>query len=136
MIATASASFPQARFAVGDFLALPNDSSSVAGILAFYCIVHLTPDQLLPAFAEMYRVLADGGVLLLAFHVGTEVIRAENFLDTGATLDFTFFEPEHVRATLESVGFDALEVHVREPYDTEHPSKRCYVFAHKGQCTA
>ena len=57
MIEKASALFPQSRFVVGDFFALPNESSSIAGILAFYCIVHLTPDQLLPAFAEMFRVL-------------------------------------------------------------------------------
>ena len=79
MIEKASALFPQSRFAVSDFFALPNDSSSVAGILAFYCIVHLTPDQLQPAFAEMFRVLAEDGVLLLSFHVGSDVVRAERF---------------------------------------------------------
>ena len=131
MIEKASALFPQSRFAVSDFFALPNDSSSVAGILAFYCIVHLTPDQLQPAFAEMFRVLAEDGVLLLSFHVGSDVVRAERFLDTDATLDFTFFVPEHIKAALESAGFDAIEVHIREPYATEHPSKRCYMFARK-----
>lgn len=133
MIERASASFPQSRFAVGDFLALHNQSSSVAGILAFYCIVHLTPDQLVPAFAEMFRVLAGGGVLFLSFHVGSAVVRAENFLGTAAALDFTFFEPLRVQAALATVGFDPIDVHVREPYDIEHPSTRCYVFAHKPQ---
>jgi SAM-dependent methyltransferase len=133
MIEKASELFPQTRFVVGDFFALPNDSSSIAGILAFYCFVHLTPEQLLPAFSEMFRVLCGGGVLLLSFHVGSEVVRVENFLDTNAVLDFTFFEPQHVRATLITAGFDAIEVCIREPYDMEYPSKRCYVFAHKTQ---
>jgi SAM-dependent methyltransferase len=136
MIEKASASFPQSRFVVGDFFALPNESSSIAGILAFYCIVHLTPAQLGPAFSEMFRVLSGGGVLLLSFHVGSEVVRAENFLDTNAVLDFTFFEPLQIGAALRTVGFDPIEVRIREPYDTEHPSKRCYIVAHKPQSMA
>jgi SAM-dependent methyltransferase len=136
MIEMASESFPQTRFVVGDFLVLQNESSSIAGILALYCIVHLAPDELLPAFSEMFRVLSGGGVLLLSFHVGSEVVRAENFLDTNAVLDFTFFEPPQVRAALMTVGFDPIDVRIREPYDTEHPSKRCYVFAHKPQSMA
>lgn len=136
MVDIASRTFPQSRFEVGDFCSLRHESSSIAGILAFYCIVHQTPEQLAPAFAEMYRVLSGGGVLLLSFHVGTEVIHAENFLDTDAVLDFTFFEPPQIEAALSGVGFDRIDVRVREPYDTEHSSRRCYIFAHKPRETA
>jgi SAM-dependent methyltransferase len=136
MIERASGLFPQSRFAVGDFLALPNESASIAGILALYCIVHLTPDQLVEAFSEMHRVLSGGGVLLLSFHIGSEVVRAENFLDTNVVLDFTFFEPLQIETALRTVGFDAIDVRIREPYDTEHPSKRCYIFARKPQSMA
>jgi hypothetical protein len=112
-------------------LDLTNESSTVFGILAFYCIVHLTPEQLSPAFSEMFRVLAAGGVLLLSFHAGSEVVRVENFLGTCAVLDFRFFDPLEIESTLRSVGFEPIEVRIREPYDIEYPSKRCYVFAHK-----
>jgi SAM-dependent methyltransferase len=95
--------------------------------------VHLNPEQLVPAFREMFRVLKGGGVLLLSFHVGSEVIHAENFLNTNAVLDFTFFEPFQIETALAEVGFSPIDIHIREPYDTEHPSKRCYVFAHKQQ---
>lgn len=132
MIEVASRLFPKSRFEAGDFFALRHESSSVNGILAFYCIVHLTPEQLAPAFAEMFRVLRDGGVLLLSFHVGSTVIHAENFLDTTATLDFTFFETAEVETALRSAGFAPIDLRVRAPYDSEHPSQRCYVFAHKG----
>lgn len=131
MIEIASRMFPQSRFEVGDFCSLRQEPSSVAGILAFYCIVHLTTEQLVPAFAEMHRVLSDDGVLLLSFHVGTEVLRAENFLETGAALDFTFFEPQQIEAALRIVGFDWVDVRVRAPYDTEHPSQRGYILALK-----
>src|SRR4051794_33429451 len=41
MIAKAAEMFPQSRFVAGDFFALPHKSLSVAGVLAFYCFVHL-----------------------------------------------------------------------------------------------
>ena len=131
MVEIASRTFPQSRFEVGDFFALPRASSSIAGIIAFYCIVHLTPEQLVPAFSEMFRVLNVGGVLLLSFHVGSEVVRAENFLETNVVLDFTFFEPQQIEAALRTVGFDSIDVRIRASYDIEYPSRRCYVFAHK-----
>ncbi len=136
MIERAAASFPESRFAVGNFFALPYETSSIAGILAFYCIVHLTPDELVPALAEMFRVLTGDGVLLLSFHVGSEVVHAENFLGTDAALDFTFFEPRQIKSALEAVGFRVTEARIRAPYDTEHPSQRGYVFAHKTQSMA
>lgn len=133
MIEIASRTFPQSKFEVGDFCSLAHESSSIAGILAFYCIVHLQPDQLVAAFTEMHRVLSNDGVLLLSFHVGSDVIHAENFLDTTAVLDFTFFQPEQIESALKTAGFAAVDACVREPYDTEHPSRRCYVFAYKSQ---
>lgn len=133
MIKWAAAKFPQSNFVVGDFLALADESSSSGGMVAFYCIVHLSPAQLAPAFSEMIRVLVDGGVLLLSFHVGSGIVRVENFLDTIAALDFTFFEICQVEAALRSVGFDPIQIHVREPYDNEYPSQRCYILTFKPQ---
>lgn len=76
LIEIAKAAFPQSSFEVGNFFDLSHKSSSIGGVLAFYCIVHLSPNELLPAFLEIVRVLEIGGVLLLAFHVGSEVIHA------------------------------------------------------------
>ena len=131
MIEQATALFPLSKFEVGDFFALSHETSSVEGILAFYCIVHLTTDKLVPAFSEMYRVLNRNGHLLIAFHVGTGAIHAENFLDTNAVLDFQFFEPSQIESALSSAGLEVLDTRVRDPYVSEHPSKRCYIFARK-----
>jgi SAM-dependent methyltransferase len=136
MTGAATTTFPQSRFEVGDFFALRFESSSIAGILAFYSIVHLTADELVRPLAEMFRVLHAGGILLLSFHVGSQVVHVENFLETSAILDFTFFEPLEVEATLRKVGFTSIDVRVREPYDCEYPSKRCYIFARKPQNAA
>ena len=51
MVKKAAEIFPQLRFEVGDFFHLKNESSSIDGILAFYCIVHLTPDELVAVFS-------------------------------------------------------------------------------------
>ncbi len=131
MIDQARSQFPGCCFYVEDFFSLSNQSSTVDAILAFYCIVHLTPDQLIPAFTEMYRVLKCKGQLLIAFHVGTDLIHAENFLGTNAVLDFQFFEPSQIESALRSAGFNRLETQIRQPYASEHLSTRCYVSARK-----
>jgi len=131
MIELATRTFPQATFEAGDFLALSHQSSLFDGILAFYCIVHLMPEQLAPAFVEMSRVLRPGGHLLVSFHVGSEVIHAENFLETTAVLDFHFFEPALVLTALGLAGFKLIDCHIREPYESEHPSRRGYILSRK-----
>ncbi len=131
MIATATTLFPHVEFATGDFFQLTHDDCSVAGILALYCIVHLTPKQLTPAFSEMFRVLRPGGSLLLSFHVGTDTVHVEDFLETGAKLDFAKFPVADVQTALSTVRFAKIEVHERPPYASEYPTTRCYIFASK-----
>ena len=81
----------------------------MAGVLAFYCIVHLQQSDLVAAFSEMYRVLEECGVLLLSFHAGTDPILVESFLDSGAPLEFSLFEVRDVVSALERSGWDAPE---------------------------
>jgi SAM-dependent methyltransferase len=125
--------YPEVTFEVGDMLALPLPDGAAAGVVAFYAIVHFSPDQLRTALREMHRVLAPGGRLLISFHVGDQVVHVDGFLGhDGVALDFTFFAPGAVRAGLESAGFFEVEVVEREPYpDVEYPSRRAYVFARK-----
>jgi ubiquinone/menaquinone biosynthesis C-methylase UbiE len=129
MISTARSYFPNEEFAVGDFFDLPFDDESLAGVLAFYCIVHLERDQLKPAFAEIRRVMQPNGVLLLSFHAGSEIVCTEDFLETGATLQFFAFEVDSITSVLREAGFANIEALERPPYDSEYPSQRCYVFA-------
>lgn len=131
MIAMATSLFPYLTFLVGDFFQLPQKELSASGVLAFYCIVHLRPDQLVPAFSEMFRVLKPGGTLLLSFHVGTGTIQTDSFLSTGASLEFSLFSVSDIQSALTTAGFIDLEIHQRPPYQIEHPTKRCYIFAQK-----
>lgn len=131
MIEQASKHFPRTKFACDDLLALSWPNESVKGILAFYCIVHLTQQQLPTAFNEVYRVLQRDGVFLVSFHIGSGTIHHDNFLDSNAILDFYFFEIDEIEPVLQASGFQNIEVIRRPPYETEYPSERCYIFAFK-----
>jgi SAM-dependent methyltransferase len=132
LVAEARRLHPDIAFAAGDMLALPLPDGAGAGVLAFYSIVHFSPEQLRRALAEMHRVLAPGGRLLLAFHAGDQVVHVEDFLGRRVALDFSFFPPEAVRAAVERAGFDDVDIVERDPYpDVEFPSRRAYLFARK-----
>lgn len=65
---------PNISFREGNLLALDLQDQSLAGIAAFYALVNIPQSSLLFAFREMERVLQPGGLLLLAFHTGDQVL--------------------------------------------------------------
>lgn len=131
MISVARQNFPALQFEANDFMSLKNADQSVAGMVAFYCLVHLADEQLPYVFKEWNRVLMDKGEVLISFHIGNEKLEAENFLETDAFLVFKFFELENIITALESGGFKLLEQTIREPYPTEYPSERAYLRVQK-----
>lgn len=130
MIRQATQLNPGIEFKVGDLLALDLPDRSLAGIVAFYSVIHFEPRELDLAFREMRRVLTSDGVLLLAFHVGTEVIHLDELWGQTVSLDFRFLVPREIVAALQTAGFQVTESVEREPYEgAEYPSRRCYLFA-------
>jgi ubiquinone/menaquinone biosynthesis C-methylase UbiE len=123
---------PDIRFREGDMLSLQIPTETLAGIAALYAIVN-TPEELLPSvFREMARVLKPGGTLLIAFHIGDEIIRVEELLGHSISMDFFLFQPPKIRTAIEASGFTVEDVIVREPYpDVEYQSRRAYIFARK-----
>jgi len=70
MIAIARRDYPDLDFEVGTMTDLDLADDSVAGVLAFWSVIHV-PDHVLPAvFAQFHRVLHPGCPLLVGFHVG------------------------------------------------------------------
>ncbi|MFJ8441649.1 class I SAM-dependent methyltransferase [Kitasatospora griseola] len=67
MLAQARRLRPAETFVRGSLLALPFADASLGAILARYSLIHLPPAELPYAFAELRRVLAPGGRLLLGF---------------------------------------------------------------------
>src|SRR6266581_8858125 len=62
---------PTLDFHQGNFFALELADGALAGIAAFYSLIHCARDELGRAVAELSRVLAPGGRLLMAVHAGT-----------------------------------------------------------------
>jgi ubiquinone/menaquinone biosynthesis C-methylase UbiE len=124
---------PDIRFREGNMLALELEDQVLAGITAFYAIVNLPEESLPLVFREMRRVLQSGGLLLLAFHTGDEVVLVEEMWKQPVTLQFFFFQPSAVRRHLESAGFEIEDLIEREPYapKVEHQSQRAYIFARR-----
>jgi SAM-dependent methyltransferase len=124
---------PDISFKQGNMLALELADGTLAGIAAFYSIVNIPQEALPLLFREMERVLQPGGLLLLAFHMGNEVVEVKELWDQPVSLDFFYFEPSVIRHQIEVAGLRIEEVIERGPYapEVEHQSRRAYVFARK-----
>ncbi len=135
MIEVARRLTPEVEFAVGDLRKLNLETGSCSGLVAFYAIVNLRPEELNLAVHEMGRVLRPGGLLLLSFHVGNEVEHVDDLWGQMVDLDFYFFSTEQVRSSMESAGLEIEEIIEREPYppEVEYQSRRAYIFAGKAR---
>jgi SAM-dependent methyltransferase len=123
---------PQMLFREGNMLALDLGDATLAGVAAFYAIVNISGKSLPLIFREIHRVLKSGGLLLLAFHVGNEILHEDELWGQKISLDFLLFQPSDIKLDLEAVGFIIEEVVEREPYpEVEYPSRRAYIFARK-----
>ena len=128
----AKAHHPALQFKQGNILDLDFESNSIAGIVAFYAIVHFSKEDVERALDEIFRVLQPDGLFLLAWHIGDDAIHLDEFLGQAVDLDFTFFRAEFICQCLKSSGFTRIEVIERDPYpDVEYPSRRAYAFSRK-----
>ena len=133
MVACARRLHPGIPFEQGDMTALCAVADGAYGaIAAFYSIHHFTREERAKAFAEWHRVLAAGGALLAAFHVGEDVVHTGEWWGKPVSLDFYFCDRAEVVADLRAAGFAIEEVIERDPYpEAEYQSRRAYVFARK-----
>jgi ubiquinone/menaquinone biosynthesis C-methylase UbiE len=124
---------PDISFVEGNMLALDLPDSAIAGVAAFYSIVHIPQDSLTSVFREMQRVLRPGGLLLLAFHIGDEVLHENELWGQPIAMDFFLFQPSAIRLRIEAAGLVIEEIIEREPYspEVEYQSRRAYIFARK-----
>ncbi|MGA8743795.1 MAG: methyltransferase domain-containing protein [Terracidiphilus sp.] len=138
MIAQARRLNPEIEFREGNMLALDLEDASLAGITAFYAIVNVPADSLPLAFSEMYRVLHPGGLLLLSFHIGDDVIRPEELWGNRITMKFYTLQPQRIERLLANAGFTIEDIVERDPYapEIEYQSRRAYIFARKSGASA
>lgn len=115
MVDLARRAHPDVMFDVGDMSALAASDASLAGLVAWYSIIHVPPAHLPAVFAEFRRVLEDGGHLLVAFQVGDDVLHFDEAFGHRVSLDFRRLRPDAVAALLDEAGFDLVATLVRAP---------------------
>jgi SAM-dependent methyltransferase len=130
MVEVARSLHPGLDFRVDDMTRLQLADASLAGIVSFYSIVHFEPSELGAVFQQMRRVLAPGGLALVAFHVGEQVVHLDELFGSPVSLDFRFHVPDKVVEALQRAHLPVIEHTEREPYESvEYQSRRCYLLA-------
>ena len=120
------------HFRKGNILELEFEDDSIAGIVAFYAIVHFTEEQVGVAFREVFRILKPSGIFLFTYHIGEETIHVEEYLGKKVDIELRLFKTDFILTCLRNCGFKIIDVIYREPYpEVEYETRRAYVFATK-----
>ncbi len=131
MIRVARSRNPSIDFQVGNMLELGLKSASLAGIAAFYAIIHIERGAIGTVFDEIFRVLVPSGVVLLSFHRGEDELFADEWEGKEIFWIASLFEPDEVTEIMTRAGFSIELAEVRKPYEFEYPTKRAYILAQK-----
>jgi len=105
MLAVARRSYPELRFVEGSLTGLAVGDARLGGVVAWYSIIHLPPDQRPTAFAELHRVLAPGGRLLVAFQVGDERVHVQHAYGHDVSAYAYRLPPDEVADLAAAAGF-------------------------------
>jgi SAM-dependent methyltransferase len=131
MIATARRLNPKLDFQQGNFFALDLADGALAGIAAFYSLIHCARAEMGRAVTELACVLQTGGRLLMTVHQGAGEVTREEAYGKRTAFVATLFSEDEVRGALTSAGLRVDELTQRPPYDFEYQSTRIYALATK-----
>ena len=106
MVALARRDYPGLRFEVGTMTDLALADDSVAGIVAFWSVIHV-PDHAVPGvFQQFRRVLRPRGLVLVGFHVGDETRHtSEGYTGRPINVESHHRRPSEVAGWLRDAGF-------------------------------
>jgi SAM-dependent methyltransferase len=121
MVEVARREHPGVRFEVGSMTELDLLDASVAGLVAYWSLVHV-PDAALPGvFAQFRRVVRDGGPLVSGFHVGEGArLKSEGYGGHPMKVYVYRRQPAQVTALLRDAGF-TVEAQLLLSPDAEVP---------------
>ena len=108
---------PELDFTVGSMTELSLPDGCVGGVCAWYSTIHVPDTHLPTVFSEFHRVLAPGGVVLLAFQVGDQPRHLTEAFGIPVDLEFHWRTTEAVSVLLESAGLPVYTRTVREADD-------------------
>jgi SAM-dependent methyltransferase len=115
-IAHAKAAHPDGRYHLGSMTSLDVENHSIAGILAWYSLIHLPPQDLDGVLAEFRRVMAPAGMLVIGFFDGDEVAPFDHKVVTAYR-----WPVDELSARLARAGFTEVEREYRPSDGTHRP---------------
>ncbi|MFF7333293.1 methyltransferase domain-containing protein [Streptomyces sp. NPDC008150] len=110
MIEMARRDHPGLRFELGSMTDLNLSDGSIAGLVAWYSLIHIPDTRIGTVFKHFHRVLRPGGPLLLSFHVGdTSKVKTEGY--GGHPMKVTVHRRQHSQMIgwLDEAGFTVDE---------------------------
>ncbi|MEO6086487.1 MAG: class I SAM-dependent methyltransferase [Umezawaea sp.] len=106
MIDVARRDHPDLRFEVGSMTDPVLADASLAGLFAWFSLIHIPDDEIPTVLAHFRRVLRPGGPLLVAFHVGDEtVLKTVGYGGHPMNVHIHRRRPATVSAWLRDAGF-------------------------------
>jgi SAM-dependent methyltransferase len=132
MIAIARRDYPELRFEVGTMTDLALADGSVAGLVAFWSVIHVPDDAVPGVFDQFRRVLRPAGPLLVGFHVGDETRHtSEGYTGRPINVDSHHRRPGTVAGWLRDAGF-TIEAELVIGPDRETPGAVIFARNHDG----
>ncbi|MDX3195566.1 class I SAM-dependent methyltransferase [Streptomyces sp. MN03-5084-2B] len=131
MVEVARKAHPGLRFEVGSMAALDLADGGLAGVVAWYSLIHTPPEELPAVVAELARVLAPGGRLLTGFHVGDERRHIAHGYGHDISLNAYRLRPDFVAELCEGAGLVVEARVVREPQPPYEKAPQAYLLARK-----
>lgn len=119
-LAAARGRYPGSSFRAGRAESLDVDDASLAGILAWYSLIHTEPEDIDDALAEFARAVATGGSLLIGFFTGATLEPFEHAVTTAY-----HWPVELLSERIEAAGFTVRAVRARfDPELVPEPGRR------------
>jgi SAM-dependent methyltransferase len=131
MIEVARREYPELRFEVGSLFDLDLKDGELAGALAWYSLVHTPREQLPAAFAELFRVLRPGGVLVHGFKVGDGSRELKHAYGHDIDLQVYMYAAADVAALLADAGFIEVAALTRAPLSAEKDAGQAALIVRK-----
>ena len=115
MVERARRAHPGVAFDVGEMGVLDVADDTLAGLVAWYSLIHVPGNRRPDVVREFARVLRPGGHVLLAFQVGEDTLHLDEAFGRPVSLDFHRLRPDAVVTLLERAGFEETARLVRAP---------------------
>jgi SAM-dependent methyltransferase len=99
---------PLVTYRIGRADRLGVDSSSLGGVLAWFSLIHASPDQIGVPLTEFARCIRPGGGLALGFFEGPELVPFDHAVTTAY-----FWPVDLLSSRVEQAGFAVTDLHTR-----------------------